>query len=506
MPPKRAVAVVPDLIDIPTQDAWDTPPPYSQYHLDFTKNIHGIVHINITTLQEAIDASSDSRHISNLKTELAKQIKSQSQLVRVLSRINQALNPEHSPRTTRQTARKQPHITPEIRHKMSLQKKMQGIKTEVSASDDDTDSDESDIFISSTHGVPQHGNSKKRKEPQSNPAKKRTRTTSSSNADVRNFINLLDDDSDNDRAIQNNPMQQIAHAMKVQAHALAALVPKSDDPDSDLELPPLYEPALQYLPPSANGNDPDRIPQDPTLLWLHVNKSTIISIIQSKFTIEKLHTLIPIDERISVYERGDLTISKNGTITQTNTASDLVKTSKHFPTIDVFLRAFTLWAEIRTAYTSSLPYSRALFTHMRIAIQLAATAPWKNVIRYELAFLRLHQGSISSNVWSQVDTQLFLTTGLTTNNTEKAAASPVCCRWNNPVSPGQQICHKPPCRYEHICSLCHSRWHPAYSCPQATPNTRTHQRERDASHSQSYTQPHNNPNNIPLQNRISRPP
>ena len=180
MPPKKS-AVIADLIDIPTQDVWDILPPYTQYHLDFTKNIHGIIHLNITALYEAINASSDVAHVSKLKADLAKQIKSQSQLIQVLSRINQALYPEYSLRRPCQIPDgtvKHPRLTAEVKYKMSLQKKMQGVKSESFAADSERDLPDITV-ISPTHDLLHSSQSIKRKEQtQSGPSSKRTRTSS----------------------------------------------------------------------------------------------------------------------------------------------------------------------------------------------------------------------------------------------------------------------------------------------------------------------------------------
>ena len=278
-------------------------------------------------------------------------------------------------------------------------------------------------------------------------------------------------------------------------------------------------PLREFIPTTANGNDLPLPPVDARqALWPHVDKTLTTLIRASELPVDKLHLLIPVDDRASVYEKTDLTISPNGILTQTRPPSDIGKLSKHFPTMGSYLRAFSTWAAIKQAFDDEPDpiFASALHMHVDWIIKLAATTTWNRVLKYELAFFRNHQGSRSFTTWSNLDNSLYVLSGLTPttgtannrpdDNNSKAIA---CFRFNKPTPRGQFPCEERKCKYGHFCNLDSSRCkgsHPAFTCPLGRPNDSPRNSGTSGnSGSGDYDRPYrpHNPNNLPLPNRIS---
>jgi hypothetical protein len=116
-----------------------------------------------------------------------------------------------------------------------------------------------------------------------------------------------------------------------QTQALTAHFKKAESPEPK---PPLLYQTPNYIPQDANGNN--SFPTSPPMdlhqsLWPHIETTVIAMIIQSKLPIEKLHLLIPVDDRATPYERGELSISKDGMLMRTKRSGDIVMNVSALP-------------------------------------------------------------------------------------------------------------------------------------------------------------------------------
>ena len=264
----------------------------------------------------------------------------------------------------------------------------------------------------------------------------------------------------------------------------------------------------QFVTPAANGTEYPPLQDSRQSLWPHVDNTLLQHIKNANLPVDKLHLLIPVDDRAVVPEKPELTIARDGSLNLNPATSDTTKMTKQFPTFGSFLRAFTTWAAIKQTYDNYDPfYAAALIMHITKMITLNANTTWNNVLRYELSFFRHHQASKSIDLWSNLDTRLFLSAGLTkSDNVSPDKKRTPCFRYNRPTQPGQKSCNPSNCIYGHFCSNdgCKGS-HPAFACPHRSFDPRpprNNDRNRDGYQDRSY-RPHN-PNTTPLQSRISR--
>jgi hypothetical protein len=233
----------------------------------------------------------------------------------------------------------------------------------------------------------------------------------------------------------NAVLLSLANLITAQNKVFTAYFKKAESPES--ELPLLYQ-TPNYIPQDANGNKP--LPTSSAMdlrqsLWPHIEKPVIIMMIQSKLPIEKLHLLIPVDDRATTYEKGELSVSNDGMLTQTKTSGDMGKLNKQFPSKEMYIRAFTTWAAIKQAYNPDPSFSAALFMHINTMLTLTVNLEWHKVLRYELLFFRTHQTSKSTTIWAKVDTSLYVTVGLNSRieRSDRDKFTPqACLRYNRP--------------------------------------------------------------------------
>lgn len=270
-------------------------------------------------------------------------------------------------------------------------------------------------------------------------------------------------------------LNTLAQAIATQSQLFARHFPqKTPEP----ELPLFYDANPgHYVPDNVNGMAPNP-PQerlDPRQsLWPHVENSTINAIIQGSLPLEKLILLVPVEHRSLTAERGDLTIN-NGVLQQTKPTPDVGKMAKLFPTLASYLRAFTTWIAIKQMYeVPDTHLAAARLMHIDGMLHLSTTASWNKLLRYELAFFRTHQKSRDPRTWSNLDSIIFLTSGLNLVaeqvHSEQRLFDRImpCFRYNRKPAPGEKACQAASCKYQHVCNFdterCNSR-HPAYDCP-----------------------------------------
>ena len=120
--------------------------------------------------------------------------------------------------------------------------------------------------------------------------------------------------------------------------------------------------------------------------------------------------------------------------------------------------------------------------HTDCMIRISASTPWYKVLKYQLTFFRRHQEDTSYKTWANLDTDLYVTSGLitttaTTGNTRfedhHNSKSIPCLRFNKPTPHNQFPCDEQNGKYGHFCNLDTSRCkgsHPAFTLPLPTTN------------------------------------
>jgi hypothetical protein len=560
-----------DLLDIPPQDQWLTKPPHTSFQLDYLDNVLGMIDINIKTLFTAIGtAQKANRNPFELTKSLQEQFNLQTEALTTRQNINKGIitgrntpnnlttggsvtvtddltipptfasNESDQERAYKQQLHKQLkqaksginiHEPPfkttiheqnkQARRKRQtiLDKVIPGLKDgdlrralqkEMHGPDEDHIERYSDESSSQSSENPENTIkvSRKRKEQSatldpfeslpSHPLKRH-----------KSHPNLFDSESHSAK-----PSSAPTNSIETLANALLSAINHTTPLQTDSELPPIPHAShadINFLPAGTNGTPLYPQPLNPNTLWPHIEKSTLLHVKNGDLPIEKLYQLIPTDERPHITEKSELTLDHNGALTQSKSIPNLSKLGKHFPTMNSFLAAFATWMEIRIMYNAGIALTHAGYLiHIRKLLLLSTSHTWSQLIRYELAFFRSHQSSLSREIWANIDHDLILTSNLNVNEQRPAYSSSkqtsICFRFNRVPAPGQETCNQYNCKYIHRCNFDPQRCtanHPAYRCPlsslrstpQSQPQYQYTPRDRPSG---------TGPNTSPLASRISR--
>lgn len=153
-----------------------------------------------------------------------------------------------------------------------------------------------------------------------------------------------------------------------------------------------------------------------------------------------------------------------------SSAAPLKTFLKAVPNALAFAQAWTVYAALRSAYSSDRTLSPALGQFLVHVIDLDQHYAWQNIAEYVLAVCKKRFGHADAETWARRDTEAFqdklsiaipkvnrAPAALQPSSKKGSSSAPICLRWNNASCTG-------PCTRLHQCLIC-SEDHQSKSCP-----------------------------------------